>query len=1148
MSSIIDLNLQRLIALAADTTTEADLVPLGVVPGQAGQPTSARVMVQHDGPRAALEEAGLQIMSRVDNIFTGLIALDRIEGLAAVEGVVRIEGGTQRTISDLALPDINADDVLTAPGVGTPARTYSGRNVIVGIIDTGIDFHHRAFRNPDGTTRIHSILDWTDTAGPAAPGMPGSTLWTRAQIDADLSSGAPHSVVRQQDTNGHGTHVAAIAAGSAAQTGLAAGAEIIAVKVNGADAEISAGLDYIYQQAAALGRPCVVNLSMGGHSGAHDGTTLLEQHMNKHLGTPGKVLVVAAGNEGGDDIFATHTIQPGASITLSVADSGNYLPGAGTVQASIEVWYPRGGTLNASGSDWSGQVINLNQPAAGNTNTGGTDPNGFPFGLFYDATNPLNDKVQVVFAGLYNGNAAPAGSWSLTLTNSGATPVTIEAWARQDAMAPFSTALGRCAQSVGVPATAQEVIAVGAYTTRVRSDNPTIGEVANFSSRGPTSDGRLKPDICAPGVMIDAAHSQDAGGANDTDLQKMSGTSMASPMVTGAVALLLEKNGALTQEQVRRGLAATARTDRFTGAGNDIPDNDWGAGKLDVAALLQHDFATIAASTWVRIRPTFYNWTVADTPPSFEIFANENGRAIIELAWGSQDIPNPPVFDPAEPLRYYQTGEPIDVTVVQADGTNLAIQLDEQIIQLVDNKATWTMPQVLWDGYRQELRKGGQTPPASQMQPMIYYRVRFEPTGAGSPVVWPNDDSFRSPLNNRMGIIGLNAAPSTQVRPDQQAVDAMPRLKQQLEDLWEVLPPTHPDHAALMAIFTHRLFTNHIETEIRGKILSLWMLAGPARQRLHLLIERMHRNDNGLEMTVFKQRCLRDNTMLIDHLLALSNIVPHPEIPGMQVSEQILDDVLNEILDPNGQGNQGDARVGVPSAIQTLLINANAAEYVRLLRGLLSPQAATTLANGDAVTLPAGIYRAILHAGAQGDPFLVRTNSECAFQTAVMAKALGSRFPTIDPAAPPNAPQGANTALQRIMNDTLSDTQIEGVLGALLNRRHRANTADPSERLRNEFIAALEASGVPVLTHLCWNAPFGQTGAKEQAVVALRTEGGRVFFKNPRYAGSEPFAATLTVNSSATLPPRRHDDPLQALESIGSDDLAAWLTGYFPAA
>lgn len=1148
MNSIIDVNLQRLISLAQDDVTpNEDLTGLGLVLGDTLQ---ARIIIEHNGTRAALEATGFNVITRIDNIFTGIIAIDQIEALSQADGVVRIEGGTQMTSMDVAVPDVNGDHVLTGPGVGSPPHTYTGNNVIVGIIDSGIDFWHRAFRNSDaaGTTRILSILDWTDNAGPSAPGFISSTVWTRAQINADLASGVPHSVVRQTDAGGHGTHVAAIAAGSLAPTGMAPDADLIIVKTNGADAELSGGIDYIFQQAEALGRPCVINLSMGGQYGAHDGTGLVERHINKRLGTPGHAFITSAGNDGDVDASATATIAPGASATLTVTDAGQYTT-AQQKSAGIDLWFPRGGTLDASVTDWSGKVINLNQPATSTVITSDLSPGGFPFFLSYDATNPLNDKVRITMAGRYVGNAPPSGGWSLTLTNNGTTPVTYEGWALGGWRAPFTNANGRFAKTVGIPGTAQEAISVGAYTTTTGGNNPTFGEIATFSAMGPTADGRIKPDISAPGVLMNAASSQDVTGTPgiNTDLIRKSGTSMASPMVAGAVAQLLERNGALTQEQIRRGLAETARTDAQTGQDATIPNNEWGHGKLDAQALLEHDFTGIASSTWVRVRPTFYNWTIADTPPSFEIFANENGRASIELAWGSQDIPTPPALDPAEPLRYYQTGEELNVTITKADGSSMPVAIPEQTIQLVEAKATWTMPQVLWDAYREELRKGGQTPPASQMQPMLYYRVRFEPTGAGQPVVWPADQSFTSPLNNRMGIIGLNVAPSTQVREDQQAVDAMPRLKQQLEDLWDVLPPAHPDHAALMAIFTHRFFTNHIETEIRGKILTLWMLAGPARQRLHLLIERMHRNENGLEMTVFKQRCLRENTMLIDHLLELANMVPHPEIPGAQPSEQIIDDVLNEILDPNGQGNQGDAIVGVPAAIQTLMINTNAAEYVRLLRGLLSQHARTRLAGGNSVQLPDNIFSAILSAGAQGDPFLVRTNSECAFQTAVMALALGADFPTIDPTATANAPRGANTVLQRVMNDELTPAQTQTVLAALLGNAHQARTASPSSTMRNDFITALETTGKPMLAHLCWNAPHGARDAHQQAIVALRSEAGRVFFKNPRYAGSEPFAATLTANSSATMPPRQLNDPLQSLESMGSDDLAQWLTGYFPA-
>lgn len=622
---------------------------------------------------------------------------------------------------------------------------------------------------------------------------------------------------------------------------------------------------------------------------------------------------------------------------------------------------------------------------------------------------------------------------------------------------------------------------------------------------------------------------------------------MSAPHVTGSIACLFERRPNLTQEQVRSGLTSTARSDTHTGTGTNVPNNVFGEGKLDTRALVEHTFAPAASLTWVLIRSQLNNWTESDSPPAFEIFANENGRAIVELAFGSQDIPNAPQRDPATPLRYYHTGEKLEnVSISNADGSTRTLNVDEQDIRLTGNRATWTMPQDLWDAYREELRKARLSPPQSEMRRMLYYRVRFEPMGGTSAIVWPSDDSFNaSPLNNRMGIIASSSAPSTQVPPDQAAIQAMPRHANELDFIWRNRPANDPDRQSLEAIFGHRFFTNHIETEIRGKILTLWVQAGPARQRLFTMLDRQFRTASGLEMTVLKQPCIKDNIMLIDHLLELVDIVPHPDMSGVRVAEHLVDDVLREILDPNGQVNQGLAGTCAPTAIQTLLINQNAAEYARLMRGWLSVGRAATLANNDVVEPPVAIFRAARYAGPHSQAFYVRTNAELAFQAAVLKYAQGNQFPNYDPDAPPNSARGINTVFQATLRGGLDFDQIKRALDGLFNALFDKNVESaPSDSLRNRFLTDLQANSDALLTVLHWGQPPSAPDTGLHAVLSTRHEASRTFFKNPQYAGSTP-PSNMQQNGSATNPPRRTDDPSQTLESMGDDDLSGWIRGYY---
>ena len=755
-------------------------------------------------------------------------------------------------------------------------------------------------------------------------------------------------------------------------------------------------------------------------------------------------------------------------------------------------------------------------------------------------------------------NIAP-GAWSLSFTNAAATPVAFDAWIERilftnpvtnqpDPIPAWTGGTDSVSKTIGIPASAREAIAVGSYITKTSAGadaGGSKGRISEFSAHGPTRDGRIKPDIAAPGQWLMSALSSADTNPGTTDAsgqyQLMQGTSMASPMVAGAVALILEKNPTLRQEQIRLGLQATTRKDAHTGTGSAVPNNTWGHGKLDIEAAVAYNYPAFATRNWVRIRTMLYNWTEADTPPTFEISANENGEAVIELAWDPQAMLAPSTG--YVPLRYYNTGQPLDVTITRAAGGNLPIQLPVQVIRLTGNRARWQMPQALWDGYREELRKArvGQ----STMSPNIYYRVRLNPTGAASVLIWPPDSSFQNdPLAQRLAIIQTSLSATSQVAPDAAAVSAMPvPWGTFLQWLWDNLPADNPDRQSLAAVFSHRFFTNEIETATRGKILMLWLFAGPgARQKLPTLLDTRFRNAANLEMSIFKQPDLKDGTLLIDHLLGLLEIDPHPDLAGITATEQLVDDALTEIMDPNGQTNQGTASTCGLASVQTLLINTNASEYVRLLKGLLDRDGRATLANGDPVEVPPGVYQVARYAGASSLPFFVRTNAELGFQSTLLKYARGADWPEYDPSAPPDAPNGVNTVFQATMRQGVTAAQLERALRGLLGRPHATEQApQPTPELRNSFVQRLQQARDPMLLVMHWSAPptdAAHTGL--HAVVALRSETGRVFFKNPQYAGSVPPTGSAP-SASAVAPPRRYEDPTQALESIGDNDLGGWI-------
>lgn len=1161
--SKIDASLNLNLRLKAGNQLPADLLDRY---GFSADGQRVSVLVQFNGETGPLVTAGLQIASRTDDVMTGDIAVSAIDALAALEGVVRIEGARlMHPMLDIATADAHLGNTRS-PGIGTPPTAYRGRNVIVGLIDSGIDYTHASFRRADGSTRILRIWDQflVPAAGEAAPaGYSYGVEYTDTQINSALGNASPHSVVRHRDRGAHGTHVAGIAAGNGRAAGTFAGvapeADIIMVRNDsrGSDGTLQLAnsvrtvdaLHYIYSVAAALNRPVVVNQSQSMNVGPHDGTTLLEQAINRELGFPGRAYVCSSGNQADNAIAVSGSVPASGNLVLTFS-----VPAGDVVDDTIDLWYPGNQRLSVTLTNPAGVATPLVAPpaaAAAPTTLVHTLAGGNVVAIDSRIDSVQNHDNEILIR-LTRGTAASiaSGTWRITLTNAGTTAVPFDAWIERpvDGNPVWTGSPDTVSKSVAIPASAREAIAVGCYRTKTGAGadaGGNKGTLSDFSSRGPTRDGRIKPDLSAPGEFVMSAMSIDESSPGTTDAsgtyQLMAGTSMSTPMVAGTVALILEKNPTLRQEQIRLGLQATARKDAKTGTGSAVPNNNWGHGKLDIEAAVAYNYPAFASRNWVRIRTMLYNWTEADTPPTFEISANENGEAVIELAWDPQALLAPSTG--YVPLRYYNTGQALDVTITKAAGGNQPIQLPVQVIRLAGNRARWQMPQALWDGYREELRKAraGQ----STMSPNLYYRVRLNPAGAASVLIWPPDASFQNdPMAQRLAIIQTRLSAASQVAPDQAAVDAMPvPWGAFLQWLWNNLPADSPDRQSLAAVFSHRFFSNEIETATRGKILMLWLFAGPgARQKLPTLLDTRFRNAANLEMSILKQPDLKDHELLVDHLLALLQIDPHPDIAGVTAAEQLVDDALTEIMDPNGQTNQGTASTCGPTSVQTLLINTNASEYVRLLRGLLGREAKATLANGDLIEVPPGVYQVARYAGTASLPFFVRTNAELGFQSAVLRYARGSAWPEYDPSAPPDAPNGVNTVFQETMRRGVTAAQLQRALSGLLGRAHSTQQApQPTDALRNDFVQRIQQARDPMLLVVHWGAPpsdAAHTGL--HAVVALRGESGRVFFKNPQYAGSSP-PAGAAPDGGAAAPPRRYEDPAQALESMGDNDLGDWI-------
>ncbi len=572
-----------------------------------------------DNSESELKAAGFHIQSRVVDVATLDLDVEQLPDLAALNSVEKIFASVVRhPLNDRARQSAGIDS-----SSGQRVVTQTGRGVVVGIIDTGIDFRHLDFTVPGSgghQTRIKAMLDMTEygtqTPDPgwnySLPGQPGviGHLYTEADINSALQLAKPADqnadIVKERDKYGHGTHVAGTAAGNGLASpttgtyaGMAPEADLIIVKAsrqNNGDADFDTtdminGLGFIRQKASELGEPFVINLSIGGQIGPHDGTTPDERAIDNLVNVgAGRAVCVAAGNEGDLSIHARGTVPAGGSQTLDFNVNGAAdiidLYQNKSDRFSVTVTSPDGVALGPVAYDANG--FSLPQGQASNQYLeifNANDDKG-------DA-DPANDQPDIVV--LFK-PSAPDGMWKVTLTDAdGNANQSYDAWAEGDGVY-FSTFVDNDSHLISSPGTARGAITVGAFVTR--SITQPIGGPASFTSPGPTADGRQKPDIGAPGYYLYSSRSSDVAdpnfgtigtGANaptdSTHYSGLAGTSMSTPVTAGGVALFLEANPLLTSDQIKDSIDNTAAHDSFTDA------SGWGSrlgfGKLNIAAAIQ---------------------------------------------------------------------------------------------------------------------------------------------------------------------------------------------------------------------------------------------------------------------------------------------------------------------------------------------------------------------------------------------------------------------------------------------------------------------------------------------------------------------------------------------------------------------------------
>lgn len=453
------------------------------------------------------------------------------EGQPGAYGYKNISRNINESISKNTSGNIGSGQ--TGQGIGGIAdngiQYLSGKGVITAIIDTGIDIYSSEFRNADGSTRILDIYDQTLQREYSAADIDAfigkdRNVYTGRDISQEENEGIPAF-----DNIQHGTNVAVIACG---KSGVAYESDIIVVKMGYSynnqfprTTSLMDAIDYIIRKAMEYNRPVAINISYGMNYGDHNGNTLLESYINAAASGYKCSICIGSGNEADKAVHYGGTIKNAQTDTVEIA--------VGEYQSSIDIqiwkYYWDDIRVTLISPDGTERVIvthgKISRYTLGGTNVISMSGEPSPYNLYQEIY--INLQLQ--------GSYITSGIWKIQLYGENVRQGTYNIWL------PASVSLNRATgvirpvayDTITIPATAGGCISVGAY-------NSYTGAYAAFSGRGSALTDVLtagiKPDILAPGVDISIRRDTRQGVVYTS----VTGTSYATPFVTGAAALLMQ--------------------------------------------------------------------------------------------------------------------------------------------------------------------------------------------------------------------------------------------------------------------------------------------------------------------------------------------------------------------------------------------------------------------------------------------------------------------------------------------------------------------------------------------------------------------------------------------------------------------------------
>lgn len=586
--------------------------PCAIRSNQNSQLMRCFVTVDCDDVVKTLKEFGVKINSSFNDYLVAQVPYDKIEAIAGLNGVKSISLSMPMELcNDSARFYGNVDAVLN--GEGLPSL-FTGRDVIIGIIDTGIDFNHINFKGFDGKSRVKRVYMPQDSTGvsPVIDGdtLPGSHYVSPEQI-ALLTTDTPNAT--------HGTHTTGTAAGGYIANGLhgvAPEAELVLCGMTSLyDTDIACSIKYIQDYARKVGKPSVISMSFSSQEGAHDGTSPLCRLFDERS-SAGNVLVISSGNNARERVYLSKTFSGTANDTLRtyIDNYGSKSVYKGFVSSWSETSEPHFVGITVVDKTTHSEVLSMPMFTVSDSVlviTVDSIPALQPYmtgELLYASAVEDNDR----FHSIVQMKVTPTQSrYRIGLKYISNSMQMMRAWSSgiimiNDASVPGYTSAVR-ESCISDLATGDQAISVGAYCTKRYTPSLSNGindnsrvtplDIAYFSSYGPDARGISRPDICAPGAaLVSSGNRYNENwssslsfyvlyGGEKYPYYSSMGTSMSAPYVAGVIALWLQHSPRLTPNDIRDIMSHTSICDDYVTNGNS---ELWGYGKIDAFAGMQY--------------------------------------------------------------------------------------------------------------------------------------------------------------------------------------------------------------------------------------------------------------------------------------------------------------------------------------------------------------------------------------------------------------------------------------------------------------------------------------------------------------------------------------------------------------------------------